>query len=91
MELENNPFNIFLNDIEIAGECFKYFDVSKISEEKYGKKIFIRNSFLLITHEKKNSKRITNNLILKIIIFEILISTNRLHISHIAEFWAENF
>ena len=40
MESENNPFNIFLNDIEIAGECFKYFDVSKINEEKYGKTCF---------------------------------------------------
>jgi hypothetical protein len=38
MQSDNNTFKIFLKDIEIAGECFKYFDVSKINEEKYGRR-----------------------------------------------------
>ena len=31
-----NTFEIFLSDLIIDGETFKFFDVSKINDEKYG-------------------------------------------------------
>ena len=37
MQSDTNTFKIFLKETEIAGECFKFFDISKINEEKYGK------------------------------------------------------
>ena len=33
MDFEKNTFKIFLKDIDIDGDTFKYFDVSKINEE----------------------------------------------------------
>ena len=37
LDIETNTFKIFLTDINIDGETFKFFDVPKINDEKYCK------------------------------------------------------
>ena len=37
LDIETNTFKIFLTDINIDGETYKFFDVPKINDEKYCK------------------------------------------------------
>lgn len=42
MDLERrNTFKIFLRDLEIDGQVYKFYDVSQLNEEKYGKTCFM--------------------------------------------------
>ena len=35
--MDSNTFQIFLKNIEIDGEVFRYYDVSTLNIEKYGR------------------------------------------------------
>lgn len=52
MDLERrNTFKIFLRDLEIDGQVYKFYDVSQLNEEKYGN----------YDHKKSSKYRKTNS------------------------------
>lgn len=40
MDLHRNTFKIFKKDLEVNGQVYKYFDVTQLNDDKYGKLIF---------------------------------------------------
>lgn len=36
MDLHRNTFRIFLEELEFDGQVYKFFDISKLNDEKYG-------------------------------------------------------
>lgn len=57
MDLDINTFKIFLKEFEIDGEVYKFYDVSKLNEEKYSKNNFKFNINFSKHNEKINIKK----------------------------------
>ena len=41
MDSTSNTFSIFIKELKIGNDLYKFFDISKINEEKYCKLIII--------------------------------------------------